>query len=93
MGYDVCESHTPPSLSLQHCLVNSEIDLAKHRLYSKRIHDDVEYINAEELKLKSTHEVRRYYKRSKINKSIKPHHMSLHTDDRVVHSVNFKDSV
>lgn len=93
MGYDTCKSYSPPSLSLQDSLVNGQIDLTKHRLYSKSMYDDIEYINTEELKLKSTHEVHRFSKKSKISRSIKRHPTLLRTDDRAVRSVNFKDSV
>ena len=40
MGQEISQSYTPPPLTLRDCIIDGQIDLARYRLYARRVYEN-----------------------------------------------------
>ena len=91
MGQEISKSYTPPPLTLRDCLVDGQFDLARYKLYARKVYES-EY---DEKTILNSRKRQRYESESKARKiirSVKRHHKQVTNKDSLLRNLTFKDS-
>ena len=91
MGQEISKSYTPPPLTLRDCLVDGQFDLARYKLYARKVYES-EY---DEKTILNSRKRQRYESESKARKiirSVKRHHIQVTNKDGSMRNLTFKDS-
>ena len=90
MGQEISQSYTPPPLTLRDCIIDGQIDLARYRLYARRVYEN-EYEHSRITNAKKIDDDEAESKAKKL-RSVKRHTIQVPNKDGTLRNLTFKDS-